>query len=527
MCIVKRVSYKKKYLTRNSFDFFAVIVLLKSFFTTFYTTMLLALFLLASLAEEGLERDVSVDFNIESELKTLQEYDSLVSIYNNDHVTGRTDSLDIKLNFNLSFNGVLKKDFDVLRTINRQASSNTGSLFFNQNGSYELCVYAEPLNFVDYNLSNNFACISLKVSGPEKLKKDFCSCNLSLSLNHKIITEGSQNININYCRNDSTTFKHTVFYWIENLKGEIVRNKVSTTNPSTKTYTPPLIKEQKGYVVKAKVPSCNLSTKEIFLTYKESSQNPFLEIHVPLESKSDNFINLGLEGFKGDTNKRVLDIWLEQKNERKSQIHKVYVNNKNSPFNLAIPFHIPFSEEGGMHTLKVEGLDLEAEERIYIRPSEKNKAYEITNIYTRQLLFREEVNVFVRTNGFRGVVKIVSSAHNESFIAEEDTFNRSVKIKEPGEVIGFFLLDNKEIIHKDFLHLKLRKDEKEEQDKPEKETPRGEDSETSKNNESEQKKDSNTATKIIQNNDSETELKNLFLFGLGGLALLFFLFKKY
>ncbi len=465
---------------------------------------------------EDLERDVSLEINLEEELKTKKEYDSLVTLANKDHQTGRTDSLEVEIKYELK--GPVNKNFSITRSLNRFSSSNTGTLFFEKNGTYELCAYAKPLNFKDYNLSNNQECKEINITGPS-IKKDPCGCELTITLSEKTIKKGSQTIQLEYCQNDSNTYRHQIKYWLEDIYGETIRNPVTTTSPTPKTYTPSIAEGEKGMIVKAEIPSCELKEKEVFLAYSDKQTEPFLEMEIPLESYQNDWITIDIKGYKADSNKRVVDYWLEKNNRKISKDHKFYINNKNSAFDLRLPFKVPDSEEG-IHILRAEGLGLETEERIYLRhKAESEVLNQIENMYTRHSLFRNEVNIFARTDGYRGEVVFFSTEGNQTKKVKNDGFNKTIKINHPKEIIGLKLKDQGV---KAFLVLDLKKEDSEKETENTNKENNGEDT-----NETVLKTPHiNNEENINNNKESNNKMLNYTIAGLAGLSLIAIFLKK-
>ena len=174
---------------------------------------------------------------------------------------------------------------------------------------------------------------------------------------------------------------YTIEYWIEDLIGNILKNKKNTTNSNKKTYTPQL-KTPNIYVIKAKIysSSCNLNLSSFAFFYpilNSTSENNTLNLTTKIKilnkfqliNNSNNILDL--EVFRGDINKRTI---------------YVYNNNKKlTSFELErftkIKSKIDLNLHTGKNKITIKGLDLEETFIIW-----KNKTISINNNYITSIL---------------------------------------------------------------------------------------------------------------------------------------------
>ena len=409
------------------------------------------------MVSEDVTRDVSVELELPSDWELNKSYENLAVVRNEDHETGRTDNLQVTLYFKLYHENILWKEFNTTTSLNRFTRTNTGKLNLTEKGVYELCVEVEALNFIDYNSENNKDCETINI-GVEKLEVDECDCELKIRLSEKIMKQGeTQRITLDYCR-ENNQFKHPVTYWVENVLGETTKSKLTTTNPSAKSYTPSINFPERGFIVKAEVEECNLKTEELFVLYNEKDSKPFLEIETEDVARFGDEIIIRIKGNKGDSNKRVLTINLERDNTKLPSI-RMHINEGN--FDFQIPYKIPEKNEEytGMYYLKAEGLDLDTEEKIFLRGIPEEEEIEkgkITNLYTRQQVFSEKINVFITTeNTFSDKIILKSSEEEKEIIANQRTVNSEIKINHPNEIVKAQLYQNEEVVDEKAIKLEL------------------------------------------------------------------------
>jgi hypothetical protein len=84
---------------------------------------------------------------------------------------------------------------------------------------------------------------------------------------------------------------------------------------------------------------------------------------------------VSVSGFKGDSGKTLLSVWLENEGIKFSEVTKIYVFRKNSYFDLKIPV-VADLQESGEYEIVVEGLDEKEKNNIKINIINEEEKHE-------------------------------------------------------------------------------------------------------------------------------------------------------
>lgn len=381
--------------------------------------ILFFLFSASFAAAETLTRDVALSFILD-DVEVNETYNQFLRLENLDHETGRTDSLLVNVSHYLLDVGkdVLASNQSHTRALNKFTETNMGTLFLEKNSSYQFCAQALPLNFEDYNMSNNEFCINFTFSANSSdvsendsnsthdnvtdEEEETCACELSI-ISQRLIEKGeSFDITMEGCE-DEGVYKHPVSYWVEDLFGTFVKTNITTSNPSPKTYTPRFDGEEKSVIIKATVPYCNLSASSIG-TVRSTKLLP-LQSDVRISATTtESTVFFELKGYRNETNREVIYVFLEKNGERVTNLYRYYIREKEQPFH--IESQILFEKETGTYNLVAEGFGLRDETRISLKktkettlcPDVQEVPSLIASFYTRQRLYNEEINVFYTVN---------------------------------------------------------------------------------------------------------------------------------
>ena len=130
------------------------------------------------------------------------------------------------------------------------------------------------------------------------------------------------------------------------------------------------------------------------------------ESEIKIESISPDIINFGdiisikLDIYKGDTTKKVVEIYIEKENEKISKTSKVSIEERFKDYIVTIPIQIlsncKYNLEEGNYNLIVKGLDTETQEQISITGINKENCETITQfkaIEAKPVLTTSESNI--------------------------------------------------------------------------------------------------------------------------------------
>jgi len=470
-------------------------------------------------------KDISVSI-ILSNISANTNYTKFIRVTNNDDEAGINDNLSMIVHINFSQcndNKTNESVWNVSKLINSYSESGFGTLFFAE-GNYSLCVHIEPINFIDEKTENNVACknfttyafddfmdensnmtntenstlnltenISVNITvnitedviynttentttenetsqnvteinlneSQQNENLSFCDCKLQILTDKQIFVDGEK---IEFTIVDCDNFSKFIFpveYWVEDRE-KIVKQIINTTSKTKKTYTPSIDVTEKYFVIKSKFSDCqNISDKIVVFVKTIEKQIAFLEISAPEEEDSE-IIYVTLNGFKADSDKTLISLWLEKNGEKFSDTTKVYVNNKNVNFEFKVPVFTEV-EKSGSYTIVAEGLDETDEKEIKIIRDEKTSVEKsvkknndaeikletqtsnvgkITSFYTRKQTFEKNILVYINVEGMENkILRISSGAETKEItdISEKNVLNISISSEK--DVILAELLD--------------------------------------------------------------------------------------
>ncbi len=308
--------------------------------------------------------------------------------------TSRNDSVNMSGNLSNNYN-----NSSVNETVNVSINNSNNYLKNESNYSYA-DQSGEGINNYTVNQSDNSTALH------------DCSCLPQIETNKDIFVLGEKlEFNIIDCNNSVSSSKYNfpIEYWIED-GNEKVKSAVNTTSKAKKYYTPKDFEGQKYFVIKSRIEGCeNASGKLIvFVNEDNLSRETNIEISSQEEISYENpgiyFMYVSVSGFKGDSGKTLLSVWLENEGIKFSEVTKIYVFRKNSYFDLKIPV-VADLQESGEYEIVVEGLDEKEKNNIKINIINEEEKHEpekelkdeekgeITSFYTRKKTFDGEENL--------------------------------------------------------------------------------------------------------------------------------------
>lgn len=409
-------------------------------------------------------------------------YDSLFKITNLNHTPGTEAFIFVIVKYNVTKNNSLVKEDFFNKTINYYSSSNTGRLLFEETGNYTLCGV-----IVNTSIS---ICRELSVVNPKSIP---CFIEPNISTDKEFYLD-KEKVKIKNIINNKS-FPFIIEYWVEDLFGEEVKKRYNTSNTNQKTWTPNIMEKDRVFLVKNRVAfvACNnsnpqLENEKMIIVMKEKAG-------VEANEASESSINIGrvylpiskvlsfgsnfrvkLSIHKGETAKSVINVFVEKDDKKVSEETKVYLNKKNSDYNLTIRVFLkPNCDnklENGKHLLVVEGLGERADEDVYIEGNKKGvckqeiikRMGKINSFYTLSKKYKELINLYANID-VNTPHKLVLTSKNEN---QDKIINNSEKIKfgvKPESGLNLFVLELKkdsEVVDTKTLLFKLEEEEEEE-----------------------------------------------------------------
>ena len=243
------------------------------------------------------------------------------------------------------------------------------------------------------NITNNSYIINNTVNdisnnSIDNVSKNNLICDINLNItSEKRIYFPDEKIKYKIDLNNKS-YPYTLEYWIEDIFGNIVKNKYNTTNTNQKTWTPDC---DEGYVFvlnsRLVAVECNDSNKEdnyvkeFVIVQCEKSQESAEEFKEDVEIVdtyfgTDNSVKFGevsrvkLYLSKGNTAKTAIEMYVTNRDEKISEITKFNMNQKQSELFVTLPLMIKsncnekFDE--GEYQLVVSGLGVDDKTSIEI-----------------------------------------------------------------------------------------------------------------------------------------------------------------
>ncbi|MFC1691848.1 hypothetical protein ACFL0W_06740 [Nanoarchaeota archaeon] len=172
-------------------------------------------------------------------------------------------------------------------------------------------------------------------------------CDVSISINvDGMIFDNKEKIPYNHILSEDIS-DFTIEYWVEDIEGNFAKSKYNTTNINQKSWTPSISVPEKTFFLKAKlytecnnsnsnitaeqmvIVKANITEEEYNKTTKETESS--LRVILPDEDlEFGNKYKFIIDAYKGDTSKRVINLWVEDANLKKvsAENAKVYVYTK-------------------------------------------------------------------------------------------------------------------------------------------------------------------------------------------------------
>lgn len=190
---------------------------------------------------------------------------------------------------------------------------------------------------------------------------------------NKLIIEMNKNI---FSVGEKIKFKFVnntqpITYWIENSKGEKIKEEYTTTNDNEKTYT---FKDQeeteKIYFLIAKTEDEII--KKIIGVVKTIEENEESKIEIKKALSNEHNIYLEVEIFRGDTKKTTIYCYAKTKDKKSSEDTKIKIDKEKEKITISTSIY-PKGEWSEKTTIICEGLDLKEEIEVNTPKKEEQK----------------------------------------------------------------------------------------------------------------------------------------------------------
>lgn len=318
-------------------------------------------------------------------------YDQLFKISFQNKNCSQSDNVTVEYNF-------VGPDFSKSGTFSKKVGcssyADTGEFTPNSIGSYQLCGKIISTTSLEQNYSKDNICQDFTVTDLETI-----SCDLSLTIDNdeNLIYSQGQSIEFKPELNDKF-YPFTIEYWIEDIFGNLIKNKVTTTNTNQKSWKADISETDRVLFIKAQVnPKCkdlnqsnNYAEKMLIVTnenfiYDSGSNNDNFENNKKNQAESEikiikitpedptfgELVKAELEIYKGDTGKYSISAWAESGGKEISEKTKINLKDKYQTYKITLPIQLEsncdLKTKEGKATIRVEGLDESAKETISVK----------------------------------------------------------------------------------------------------------------------------------------------------------------
>ena len=440
--------------------------------------------------------DLEINIDLSSNIFPNIEY-KLFKIKNNNYPEYNNE-INITFFVNITkFNELIFSETYYPR-LKSYTTTDTGKFEFDE-GNFYLCGEIKSSTINETNIQNNKICKNIVVSPTNNI-----SCNISLET--QIIDDQI------FQTNNKIKFKHQlsnqsfpfiIEYWIEDLFGNTVKNKVETTNTNSKSFTPKINEKDRIFLLKSKLDfiACNNSNskqydEQILLVKntgslnQKNSDDDIIENEIVIigTDKEEYFfgdeVMVNLYVKKGDSSKTVVNAKIKAKNIV-SPTTKTYYKDKNTEYEIKFPILLnnncdeKYNE--GKYELVIEGLGTKTTKQINLKNSnqicyhKEPKQSKITNsnykldefeliYFTNKSASNDEIISMVQIFNNDNVshnYSIYSYVYNgpKSYSGSRTLNMQNISII-PGEKEVVFLKNNlqKEFIGKANLKIRMKKD---------------------------------------------------------------------
>lgn len=286
--------------------------------------------------------------------------------YNISKIINQLDENNSNSTQNITSDKQLIESTNWEKEIGCSSYAKTGILLLFDEGNYSLCIH----------IFNSTNCQNITAIDPYKIP---CNVSIDISTNSSIFNKKIEFFNT--ISND--TFDYTIEYWVEDIFGNVIKQKTNTTNDNKKSYTPIFKELDKAFLLKNKLfalcnnSSPNTSSEKLVAVIGSSIETEITIDSVNKEIIFGDTINLKLSIDKGDTTKYSIKVYIDKITE----IYYIRLYEKNTQYQFSIPLitkdNCDNKSKEGKYTLIIDGLDTKIEEDIFIKNSICKKEQQI------------------------------------------------------------------------------------------------------------------------------------------------------
>ncbi|MFH0701100.1 MAG: lamin tail domain-containing protein [Candidatus Woesearchaeota archaeon] len=302
---------------------------------------------------------------------------------------------DVVVEYNITGKDFFKKDYFTKRKIG--CSSSFGEFISLSAGNYTICGSIISSTVNESNFSDNSVCFNITAIDISAVS---CEVGLNINLDDTLIYKQGESISYAFAVSNDTFPFTKIEYWIEDIFGKVVKNKLDTTYPSAyknlKHWTANIEEEDRVLYLKAQLyPSCkdqNLSNnyaQKMFIVTNEgtlqkmnntnstdnttsvNASSILINKITPSELDWGEALRAEVEIHRGNTNKYAISAWVEIDGDQVSEVTKVNLYSKYTNYKLALPLLMDLrcEEDAQEAILVLEGLDQRAEQEVTITES--------------------------------------------------------------------------------------------------------------------------------------------------------------
>ena len=352
---------------------------------------------------ENYDEDTSIEIIIDDILYANNQYNNLFKLTNLNHISGKISNINLTIIYNITKNDSIIKYDNFSKTINSHSSSNTGNLLLENEGNYTLCGKIIISSINDTKLENNKICKEFIIIDTSNI-----DCNASLNLfSEKYLYDDGEKIGI-YLNLSNTSFPYKIEYWIEDLFGISIKNKIQTNNLNKKSFTSSISNSVDVFVIKTNLTyiACNDSDiednhfeKMIIVKGKKELDSKFNieKIYTGTDEslKFGEILRVKLNLYKGNSTKTSIKAWIENSDEDKiSRVTYINLFDKYSNNEMTVPIQIlPNCNEkfkSGKYKLIISGLDEIIYQKVQIEGITSSLCIKSTTTKTKEVTVEKE-----------------------------------------------------------------------------------------------------------------------------------------
>ena len=386
-------------------------------------------------SQEPEKNKTSVDIELTARLSDMlyvgEEYSQLfdIKLINKADCSAKDN---ITVFYNVSKGSELIKQDIFSKEIGCSGYADTGSMIFNQSGNYTLCGAIISSTANDSNKLNDEDCKEVSAIDTSSLP-----CNVSISITtFKEIYWDNESIKF-YNNLSNESFPYLIEYWIEDLFGNVIKERTNTSNTNQKSYSPEISEQDLVLMIKNNLHAlCNDSElsdnyaekiviiKSASPEFSHSQKNSSLrikEIYLGSDNKASfgQSINARIEIYKGDTSKSSISLWAEDSNKNRiSKETSISIYQKYMKYILTLPVQLKpncdYGYDDGRYFFVLEGLG-----------QKDSKSIDIEGI-TKDLCEKTEIEKTKETTS-GSFIYLITDAPSE--ISPEEEFSVQVSLK--------------------------------------------------------------------------------------------------